>query len=202
MTFTNIIDTAIVTPTTTHGEKLEKFTGLDFKRWWQKRFYLTTLNLSKVLHEDVPTLKEGETDKQIVVAIEAWKHLDFLCKNYILNGLDKTMYNVYSQVKTSKELWESLEKKYKTEDVGMKKSIVGRFLDYKMVDSKTVTSQVQELQIILHELHVEKTKLSESFQVAAIVEKLPPSWKDFKNYLKHKHKEMGQIGRASCRERV
>ena len=32
--------------------------------------------------------------------------------------------------------------------------------------------------------------LSESFQVAALVEKLPPAWKDFKNYLKHKHKEM------------
>ena len=32
--------------------------------------------------------------------------------------------------------------------------------------------------------------LSETFQVAAIVEKLPPAWKDFKNYLKHKRKEM------------
>ena len=32
--------------------------------------------------------------------------------------------------------------------------------------------------------------LSESFQVAAVIEKLPPSWKDFKNYLKHKCKEM------------
>ncbi|XP_073280657.1 uncharacterized protein [Primulina huaijiensis] len=32
--------------------------------------------------------------------------------------------------------------------------------------------------------------LSESFQVAAIFEKLPPAWKDFKNYLKHKRKEM------------
>ena len=33
--------------------------------------------------------------------------------------------------------------------------------------------------------------LSKSFQVVAIIEKLPPSWKDFKNYLKHKCKEMG-----------
>ena len=154
-------------------------------------FYLITLNLAKVLHENAPTLKEGETDKQIVATIEAWKHSDFLCKNYILNGLDNTMYNVYSQVKIAKELWETLEKKYKTENASMKKFIVGRFLDYKMVDSKTVTSQVQELQIILHELHAEKMELSESFQVAAIVEKLPLSWKDFKNYLKHKRKEMG-----------
>ena len=26
--------------------------------------------------------------------------------------------------------------------------------------------------------------------MAAVIEKLPPSWKDFKNYLKHKRKEM------------
>ena len=67
---------------------------------------------------------------------------------------------------------------------------MGRFLDYKMVDSKTVVSQVQELQVILHEIHVEGMMLSETFQVAAIIEKLPPAWKDFKNYLKHKRKEM------------
>ena len=32
--------------------------------------------------------------------------------------------------------------------------------------------------------------LSESFQVTAIIEKLPSMWKDFKNFLKYKHKEM------------
>ena len=32
--------------------------------------------------------------------------------------------------------------------------------------------------------------LRETFQVATITEKLPPAWKDFKNYLKHKRKEM------------
>ena len=74
MDFTYIIDTPVVTPTTTHGEKLEKFTQLDFQRWQQKMFYLTTLNLAKVLHEDAYTLKEGETDKQIVAAVEPWKH--------------------------------------------------------------------------------------------------------------------------------
>ena len=80
MAFTNIIYTLVVTPTTTHGEKPEKFTRLDFKQWQQKLlFYLTTLNLAKVLHEDAPTLNEGETDKQIVVVVEAWKHSKFLC---------------------------------------------------------------------------------------------------------------------------
>ena len=32
--------------------------------------------------------------------------------------------------------------------------------------------------------------MNDVFQVAAIIEKLPPLWKDFKNYLKYKRKEM------------
>ena len=32
--------------------------------------------------------------------------------------------------------------------------------------------------------------MNDVFQVAAIIEKLPPLWKNFKNYLKHKCKEM------------
>ena len=49
-----------------------------------------------------------------------------------------------------------------------------------MVDSKTVVSQVQEIQVILHEIHSEGMIMSEAFQVATIIEKLPPTWKDFK----------------------
>ena len=107
-----------------------------------------------------------------------------------MDTLIDSLYNVYSDKKTDKELWESLDQKYKIKDVGAKKFFLGRFLDYKMVDSKTVINQVQELQLILHEIHVEGMMLSETFQVATIIEKLPPSWKDFKNYLKHKRKEM------------
>ena len=43
---------ALVAPTVTfsHGERPEKFTGVDFKRWQQKMlFYLTTLGLANFL---------------------------------------------------------------------------------------------------------------------------------------------------------
>ncbi|XP_075478729.1 uncharacterized protein LOC142519569 [Primulina tabacum] len=182
---------AAVSVPASHGEKPEKFTGVDFKRWQQKMlFYLTMLNLARFLTEDAPKLNEGEGDVESVSAVEAWNHSDFLCRNYVLNGLADSLYNVFCEKKTAKELWESLDRKYKTEDAGAKKFLVGRFLDFKMVDSKPVISQVQERQVILHEIHGEGMTLSESFQVAAIVEKLPPAWKDFKNYLKHKRKEM------------
>ena len=32
--------------------------------------------------------------------------------------------------------------------------------------------------------------MNDVIQVAAIIQKLPPLWKDFKNYLKHKRREM------------
>ncbi|PHT53366.1 Pleiotropic drug resistance protein 3 [Capsicum baccatum] len=43
-----------------------------------------------------------------------------------------------------------------------------------------------ELQVIIHDLLAEGLIVNEAFQVAAIIDKLPPMWKDFKNYLKYK----------------
>ncbi|GKB98747.1 hypothetical protein Tco_0984884, partial [Tanacetum coccineum] len=86
---------------------------------------------------------------------------------YVLNGLIDPLYNVYCKTTTAKELWESLERKYKTKDVGTKK-----------------------FAILIHEIHDEGMTVSETFQVVVIFEKSPPSWVDFKNYLKHKQKEM------------
>ncbi|GKC96973.1 hypothetical protein Tco_1162415, partial [Tanacetum coccineum] len=42
----------------------------------------------------------------------------------------------------------------------------------------------------MHEIHAEGMTVRETFQVVAIIEKLPPKWVDFKNNLKHKRKEM------------
>ncbi|KAF3670777.1 COP9 signalosome complex subunit 2 [Capsicum annuum] len=62
--------------------------------------------------------------------------------------------------------------------------------NYILSDSKSAVSQVQELQVIIHDLLAEGLIVNDAFQVAAIIEKLPSMWKDFKNYLKHKRKEM------------
>ena len=91
---------------------------------------------------------------------------------------------------SAKILWESLENKYKIDDAGQKKFIVGRFLDYKMVDSRTTMSHLGELLLIIHAIVDESMKICEMFQVATIIEKLPPFGKDFRSYLKHKKKQM------------
>ncbi|KZV19927.1 hypothetical protein F511_16006 [Dorcoceras hygrometricum] len=55
-----------------------------------------------------------------------------------------------------------------------------------MVDVKSVMNPVQEIQIIIYDLLAEGMEINESFQVAAIIERLPSMWRDFKNYLKCK----------------
>ena len=102
-------------------------------------------------------------ERQIKKSWLLWMHgitLTSCVATIVLNGLENTLYNVYSPLKTTKELWDSLDKKYKTEDAGLKKLIVGKFLDFKMVDSKTVLSQVQELQVVVHDIHAEGMTLS------------------------------------------
>ncbi|KAG8498588.1 hypothetical protein CXB51_004855 [Gossypium anomalum] len=74
--------------------------------------------------------------------MDAWKHSDFICTSYILNGLDKKLYDVYRTVNSVKALWQALDQNYKAEDAGLKKFIVENFLDFKMVDSKIVKIQV------------------------------------------------------------
>ena len=62
------------------------------------------------------------------------------------------MYVVYT---SARELSESLEKKYKTEDAGSKKFLACRFADFEMVDNRSVVSQTQEFEVLVHEMHAE-----------------------------------------------
>ncbi|KAL4363488.1 hypothetical protein GQ457_04G016320 [Hibiscus cannabinus] len=155
-----------------HNEKPSKFTGQNLKTWHQKMlFYLTMLNLTKYLNEDSPVVAvgdgEGEADDLTAFSItQAWEQGDFLCQNYILNGLHDSLYRVYDVHKTTKSLWAALDHKYKAEDAGTKKHLVAKFLNFTMVDSRSVVIQAEEFILIIHGIIAEGMTISESFQVA------------------------------------
>ncbi|KAL0417837.1 UNVERIFIED_CONTAM: hypothetical protein Sradi_1197200 [Sesamum radiatum] len=93
------------------GERPEKFSGNDLEVASKDAVLPHYVNLARFLSEEVPVVSEGETDTQKRAAMDAWGHGDFLCRNYILNGLSDTLYNVYSSATTARALWESLEKR-------------------------------------------------------------------------------------------
>lgn len=128
-----------------------------------------------------------------MAVVDTQNRNDSKCKNYILNSLGNTLFNLYSLIKSAKSLWKALYKKHTTKYVSVKKFIVGNFLDFKMVDSRTKINHVQDSQLILHDIHAERMVLIEFFQVTTIIKKFPPSQKNLKSYLEHKRKKIGMV---------
>jgi len=69
------------------------------------------LYLTKFLTEKMLKSSENEFDSTIMVVVDAWNHINFTCKNYILNRLDNTLYNMYSLIKSGKKTMKMFRQK-------------------------------------------------------------------------------------------
>ncbi|GKA88588.1 zinc finger, CCHC-type containing protein [Tanacetum coccineum] len=144
---------------TTNFRKLDKFEGHDFRRWQKKMYFLlTTLKVVYVLTTPMPELVEDATVKAIRIRAK-WENDDYLCRGHILNGMSDSLFDIYTNVESAKEL------------------ILGQYTQ--------------------HDL-----KMNESISISSIIDKLPPSWKDFKHNLKHGKDDLSlvQLGSHLCIE--
>nr|GFA55772.1 hypothetical protein [Tanacetum cinerariifolium] len=106
---------------TTNFGKLDKFEGHDFRRWQKNMlFLLTTLMVVYVLTIPMPELLEDATVEAIRIRAK-WENDDYICRGHILNGMSDSLFGVYTNVESAKELWDSLESKYMVEDSSSKK---------------------------------------------------------------------------------
>ncbi|KAK3024946.1 hypothetical protein RJ639_042950 [Escallonia herrerae] len=111
--------------------------------------------------------------------------------NHILSGMTDSFYDQYSKKsKTTKELWDTLKSVYQAEEASTKKFLVLNYMDFKMTNDRPVSAQVCELQLIANDICASGMVLDENFHVGAIVAKLPPTWKEYRNKLKHKKEDL------------
>ena len=75
-------------------------------------------------------------------------------------------------------IWSALDFKSKIQEEGTNKFLIAEFFNFCMTGNKSVVDQVHELQSIVNKLTSMNIKLLESFQVGAIIAKLPTSSKD------------------------
>ena len=156
------------------------------------KFLLTALKLFYVLDLNLmhfPTVSDEDTD-EIKVQRKKWEEDELICKGHILNTLSDCLYDLYTSMKSLKESWSALESKYKTEKVGTNKFIIQKCFDYKILDNISVLDQEHELQILVNKLCNLLINIPESFQVDAIIEKLPPSWNNFRKKLQPMSKDL------------
>ncbi|XP_024019724.1 uncharacterized protein LOC112091111 [Morus notabilis] len=161
--------------------QLDRFDGTNFTRWKGKLFFLlTVLKIAYVLDPKLEPLPEPKEDDYEELKTVRKKQGDdeIMCRGHILNTLSDRLYDLYNSMESPVKIWNALEYKYKTEKEGTDKFLILKFLEYVMVDTKSVLDQIHELQVIITKLRELKVEISESFQVGAIIAKLPQSWND------------------------
>ncbi|GKD08262.1 zinc finger, CCHC-type containing protein [Tanacetum coccineum] len=129
------------------------------------------------------TTNIGKLDKFEGHDFRRWqKKMHFLLTTlkvvYVLTTPMPELMEDDTNVESAKELWDSLESKYTAEDASSKK-----FLNPWMI-------------------HTTWLKMDESNSVSSVIDKLPPSWKDFKHTLKHGKDDLSlvQLGSHLCIE--
>ncbi|KAJ7977346.1 putative Ankyrin repeat-containing protein [Quillaja saponaria] len=96
--------------------KLEWFEGNNFKRWQKKlHFLLSELNVAYVLITPKPVATENETNTEIHTRMK-WEQDDYCCKGRICNSMPDTLFDMYHEKATAKEVWDALEDTYSTGD--------------------------------------------------------------------------------------
>nr|GEV86501.1 zinc finger, CCHC-type [Tanacetum cinerariifolium] len=182
---------------TTKFDKLVKFEGQDFHRSQKKmHFLLTTLKVVYVLSTPSHEWHEDETLETTRKRMK-WENDDYICRGHILNGMDNSLFDIYQNIESAKALWESLESKYMAEDASSKKFLMGNFMNYMMVDTRPVMDHYHEMLRILGQYTQHNLMMDEAISVAVIIDKPPPSWKEFKHSLKHKKEELNLVQLSS-----
>ncbi|GKE21148.1 hypothetical protein Tco_1432660, partial [Tanacetum coccineum] len=130
------MDIAAIKHMASNFSKLDKFEGMDF-RIWQKNMHFLLSSMSVVYVLTTPMLKDGGDDATVeqIRKRAMWDNEDYVCKGLILNGMSDSLFDIYQNVESSQELWDSLEAKYMAEDASSKKFLVSNFTNYKMIDS-------------------------------------------------------------------
>ncbi|GKB70705.1 phloem protein 2-like protein, partial [Tanacetum coccineum] len=89
-------------------------------------FLLSSMSVVYVLTTPIP----DDGDDAIVDQLRnraKWDNNDYVCRGLILNGLFDSLFDIYQNVESSKELWNSLKAKYMAEDASSKKFLDSNF---------------------------------------------------------------------------
>ncbi|XP_071912380.1 uncharacterized protein [Coffea arabica] len=168
--------------------KLDRFDGTNFSRWKDKMmFFLTALKIAYVLDPSLPEIpepKDGDSD-EVKAQHRKRAEDELLCRGHIMNTLSDRLYDLYTAVKSPKEIWNALEYKYNTMKQGADKFLIMQYFDFRIIENSSLMDQIHDLQVIVSKLHDLKVEISESLQVGAIIAKLPTSWNDYKKKLLH-----------------
>ena len=157
--------------------KIDWFDGNCFKH--QQQTVCSTLdmhNLAHFLTKKQPVLGSKGYEENLPI----WEKGNKIYCYTILSTLSNELLDIYCNYKNAKEIWDLLYKKY----------AIGNFSNFQMSEEKDVSSQNHDFHVLVNDLKNKEITLPETFIAGFLIERLPKSWKDYKNNLKPKRKHM------------
>ncbi|KAL0383065.1 UNVERIFIED_CONTAM: hypothetical protein Scaly_0593800 [Sesamum calycinum] len=120
--------------------------------------------ISEQEREEAAVMEGKKWRRQRTAEIAQWTERDQIGSGAILSALSNTLFDVYcSDSYTAKSLWDELDWKYNTIEKGLEKYFVSKFMQYQMIENRSVAEQIHEIINLEHALADAETKLPEKF---------------------------------------
>jgi len=113
-----------------------------------------------------------------------------LACSYPLNNMSNPLSDLFVNFKSAEIIWTKLEATYGLDDVGKRKYVVGKWLQFQIVEDKPMMEQVHTYKNLCAKVLNEGVKMCEILEANVLIENFFPSWSDYRNHLKHKKKDL------------
>jgi len=91
-------------------------------------------------------------------------------QGHLLNNMVNDLFDIFVEQKYAKEILDTL--KY---DAGRKKYVVGKWMEFQMVDDKPIMEHIHEYKNLVVDVLKEGMKMCDVMQDNVLLEKFPPS---------------------------
>ncbi|KAK5785901.1 hypothetical protein PVK06_040523 [Gossypium arboreum] len=116
-------------------DTLEKKYGVDdtgIKKYVVgERLKFQMIDDESTMDQDVNATTKAKYDKEHKIV-----------RGYMLSHMSKIRFDLSVKDKSAKSIWDTLEKKYRVDDTGIKKYVVGERLKFQMIDDESTMDQV------------------------------------------------------------
>ncbi|KAL0461238.1 UNVERIFIED_CONTAM: hypothetical protein Slati_0011400 [Sesamum latifolium] len=169
-----------VTKTLPDLSKLELLDETNYKRWSQMLFiFFEQLDMDYVLFQNPPkTPTEASTlaitpagTSVICTSVKSEDEAKQKCdrdnkivRGRLLNHMNNSLFDLFVNYRSAKEIWTTLETRYGGDDAGRKKYVV--------------------------DILSECMKMCEISRANVLLEKFSPTWSEYPNHLKHKKRDL------------
>ncbi|XP_022883880.1 uncharacterized protein LOC111400723 [Olea europaea var. sylvestris] len=152
--------------------RLDRYDGTNYNRWKDKlKFLLTALKIFYILDLELAPLSEPTNGEIEAVRNERQKRQEdeLICRGHILNALSDRLYDLYTNITSTKEIWDVLKNKYKAEEE----------------ENIPLLPKIHEMRVIVNKLKAVKIEIPKTFQVRAIIAKFPGTCKGYRKKIMH-----------------